>query len=373
MWRWARRTGRHARTGLRTPITTSSSCRCCSMLLVTFALITRKADIRLRGHVLDVRRDADLPCRPLHPHRSATSSLIGAMTSSDAASLRCGSCGVWRLAHPVDRLRVARCARCAQNDLTPDDTRRPPLRRHRGSGRHRGPPPSGDGGSQGLGRCRTASPARRTAPPSPASSTTLCAARPPPPGSWARRRRGRSLLGMLVLQRGMTSRRSPHCSRASASRPSRSTARSGRRIEGADLSTAPRPTLRAISRNGSSRPCGASSATISCRNCRRLTGRAPLDLRVNALKVQSRAEAHDALPHLGAVETPLSPLWPADPAGRGRARPGRAVGAGIHQGLDRDPGRRLSTRCDFVRRPSRASRWSTSAPAAAARRWRSRR
>ena len=38
-----------------------------------------------------------------------------------------------------------------------------------------------------------------------------------------------------------------------------------------------------------------------------LTGRAPLDLRVNALKVQSRSEAHDALPHLGAVETPLSP------------------------------------------------------------------
>jgi 16S rRNA (cytosine967-C5)-methyltransferase len=36
--------------------------------------------------------------------------------------------------------------------------------------------------------------------------------------------------------------------------------------------------------------------------------RAPLDLRVNALKVASREEAHDALPHLGAVETPLSPL-----------------------------------------------------------------
>ena len=39
-----------------------------------------------------------------------------------------------------------------------------------------------------------------------------------------------------------------------------------------------------------------------------LTARAPLDLRVNALKVSSREEAHDALPHLGAVETPLSPL-----------------------------------------------------------------
>ncbi|MGO4570987.1 RsmB/NOP family class I SAM-dependent RNA methyltransferase [Microvirga sp. 2TAF3] len=39
-----------------------------------------------------------------------------------------------------------------------------------------------------------------------------------------------------------------------------------------------------------------------------LTSRAPLDLRVNTLKVSSRDEAHDALPHLGAVETPLSPL-----------------------------------------------------------------
>ena len=39
-----------------------------------------------------------------------------------------------------------------------------------------------------------------------------------------------------------------------------------------------------------------------------LTARAPLDLRVNTLKVSSREDAHDALPHLDAVETPLSPL-----------------------------------------------------------------
>lgn len=39
-----------------------------------------------------------------------------------------------------------------------------------------------------------------------------------------------------------------------------------------------------------------------------LAARAPLDLRVNTLKAASREEAHDALPHLGAVETPLSPL-----------------------------------------------------------------
>ena len=39
-----------------------------------------------------------------------------------------------------------------------------------------------------------------------------------------------------------------------------------------------------------------------------LATRAPLDLRVNTLKVASREEAHDALPHLGAIETPHSPL-----------------------------------------------------------------
>src|SRR5215212_5513536 len=39
-----------------------------------------------------------------------------------------------------------------------------------------------------------------------------------------------------------------------------------------------------------------------------LAARAPLDLRVNTLKAASREEAHDALPHLSAIETPLSPL-----------------------------------------------------------------
>ena len=49
--------------------------------------------------------------------------------------------------------------------------------------------------------------------------------------------------------------------------------------------------------------------------------RAPLDLRVNLLKA-GREEAHDSLPHLGAVETPRSPwglrMWP-DEDGRGPA------------------------------------------------------
>jgi 16S rRNA (cytosine967-C5)-methyltransferase len=39
-----------------------------------------------------------------------------------------------------------------------------------------------------------------------------------------------------------------------------------------------------------------------------LATRAPLDLRANLLKVASREEAHDALPHLSAIETPRSPL-----------------------------------------------------------------
>jgi 16S rRNA (cytosine967-C5)-methyltransferase len=39
-----------------------------------------------------------------------------------------------------------------------------------------------------------------------------------------------------------------------------------------------------------------------------LATRAPLDLRVNTLKAGSREDIHDALLHLGAVETPHSPL-----------------------------------------------------------------
>lgn len=39
-----------------------------------------------------------------------------------------------------------------------------------------------------------------------------------------------------------------------------------------------------------------------------LAARAPLDLRANTLKAASRDEVQDALPHLGTVQTPLSPL-----------------------------------------------------------------
>ena len=53
-----------------------------------------------------------------------------------------------------------------------------------------------------------------------------------------------------------------------------------------------------------------------------LATRAPLDLRVNTLKAASREAAHDALVHLGAVETPHSPLGlriPPAEDGRGPA------------------------------------------------------
>ena len=55
---------------------------------------------------------------------------------------------------------------------------------------------------------------------------------------------------------------------------------------------------------------------------RALATRAPLDLRVNTLKAGSREDVHDALPHLGAVETAYSP-WglrvPPSEDGRGPA------------------------------------------------------
>ena len=53
-----------------------------------------------------------------------------------------------------------------------------------------------------------------------------------------------------------------------------------------------------------------------------LATRAPLDLRVNTLKAASREEAHDALAHLGAIETPHSPFGlrvPPSEDGRGPA------------------------------------------------------
>ncbi|WP_210490095.1 RsmB/NOP family class I SAM-dependent RNA methyltransferase [Microvirga antarctica] len=113
------------------------------------------------------------------------------------------------------------------------------------------------------------------------------------------------VLGMLVLQRRLSFAdisRLFSGERFAAEPP---TGEERARIEGADLSKAPaaiagdfpdwiEPSLRSV------------FGDDLVPEMQALTARAPLDLRVNALKVTARSEAHDMLPHLGAVETPLS-------------------------------------------------------------------
>ena len=112
------------------------------------------------------------------------------------------------------------------------------------------------------------------------------------------------------------------------------------------------------------------SATTSCRSCRRFAARAPLDIRVNTLKVHAPRGAGRAPPSRRGRDAPLA-LRPAHQARRGRARAGPAGRAGVPARLVRDPGRGLAARRAARRRASRASRSSTSAPAPAARRSRS--
>ncbi|WP_243368347.1 RsmB/NOP family class I SAM-dependent RNA methyltransferase [Microvirga solisilvae] len=115
------------------------------------------------------------------------------------------------------------------------------------------------------------------------------------------------LLGMLHLQRGMTvDAVAALCSGERFAPEPLSTAERGK-LEAANLEGAPahvagdfpewiEPSLQHL----------FGDDLVS--EMQALTTRAPLDLRVNTLKVSSREEAHDALPHLSAVETPLSPL-----------------------------------------------------------------
>lgn len=115
------------------------------------------------------------------------------------------------------------------------------------------------------------------------------------------------VLGMLRLQRGMT----PDAVAALCS---------GERFAPEPLSDAERQKLAAASLEGAPAHVAGDFPEWIEPSLQRLFGddlipemqalttRAPLDLRVNTLKVSSREEAHDALPHLGAVETPLSPL-----------------------------------------------------------------
>ena len=191
-----------------------------------------------------------------------------------------------------------------------DDARRPPRRRDRGPRRHRGAAPAGRRRAQGLGPRRTASPARATARRSPASSTTRCAGARRAPISWATRARARS--------------RSACCGSSASSIPMRSRARRWRgalrrrRLTEAERDAARRRRSRrraalgrsATIRNGSIRISPACSATSGPRRAPRWRRRAPLDLRVNALKGE-RDEAAAALADLDPVPTRWSPLRPA--------------------------------------------------------------
>lgn len=114
------------------------------------------------------------------------------------------------------------------------------------------------------------------------------------------------VLGMLVLQRGLSFADISRLFSGERFAPEPVTGEERARIEAADLKNAPapvagdfpdwiEPSLRAF------------FGDDLVPELQALTARAPLDLRVNALKVDSRREAHEALPHLGAVETPLSP------------------------------------------------------------------
>ncbi|WP_262028850.1 RsmB/NOP family class I SAM-dependent RNA methyltransferase [Microvirga sp. Mcv34] len=115
------------------------------------------------------------------------------------------------------------------------------------------------------------------------------------------------LLGMLRLQRGLGLDAIAALCSGERFAPEPLSADERARLENADLSGAPasvagdfpdwiEPSLQGL------------FGEDLVAEMQALATRAPLDLRVNTLKVSSREEAHDALPHLGAVETPLSPL-----------------------------------------------------------------
>jgi 16S rRNA (cytosine967-C5)-methyltransferase len=115
------------------------------------------------------------------------------------------------------------------------------------------------------------------------------------------------VLGMLRLQRGLDADAIAALCSGERFAPEPLTADERERLDKADLSGAPAPVAGDFPDwiEASLRRLFGEDLVPEMQA---LTTRAPLDLRVNTLKVSSRGEAHDALPHLGAVETPLSPL-----------------------------------------------------------------
>ncbi len=115
------------------------------------------------------------------------------------------------------------------------------------------------------------------------------------------------LLGMLKLQRGLDPDAVAALCSGERFAPDPLTSDERARLEKADLSGAPAPVAGDFPDwiEPSLRHLFGEDLVPEMQA---LATRAPLDLRVNTLKVASRDEAHDALPHLSAIETPLSPL-----------------------------------------------------------------
>ena len=122
------------------------------------------------------------------------------------------------------------------------------------------------------------------------------------------------------------------------------------RLDGRRRSTARRPRSPAISRTGSSLRSGTLFGDDLVPELQALATRAPLDLRVNTLKVASReGGARRAVPSRRRRDAALA-ARAAHRSERGRPRPGRAGRARVPEGLDRDPGRGLAARGAALRR-----------------------
>jgi 16S rRNA (cytosine967-C5)-methyltransferase len=114
------------------------------------------------------------------------------------------------------------------------------------------------------------------------------------------------VLGMLRLQRNLSFEDIARLFSGERFAPDPVTGEERAKLEGAELNGAPAPVAGDFPdwiEPSLARLFGPDLVS----ELQALTSRAPLDLRVNSLKVATRSEAHDMLPHLGAIETPLSP------------------------------------------------------------------